>query len=127
MQTIYQDMARKGEINIEKCLQIISDEVSKKSKCGFIAFGNTLLFNDKNGVTQIAVNSNKAVALYSENGYETLEDIARWADICQDFNASVAAGNDKYFTAWNVKGELLPGNLWLRYLIYIDEIKKKGK
>ena len=106
MQTVYQDKARKGEVSIGVCLQVIRDEV-KNSKRVYIAFGYTMLFNDEENVTKIAVNSNKAVELYGEDGYETLEDIARWADICQDFNACVAAGNDKYSGAWNIREELL--------------------
>lgn len=99
MQTTYQTMASKGGITISGCLKVISSEIDKHG--GEIAFGNTQLVN-KNGVPMLAVRDNKFVELYSEDGYETLEDIANWADVVKDYSACKAAGNSKYSVTWNL-------------------------
>lgn len=99
MQTTYQTMAENGEVTIKSCLKVISSEIDKHG--GVIAFGNTQLTN-KNGVPMLAVRNNRFVELYSEDGYETLEDIAHWADVVKDYSACKAAGNNKYSVVWNL-------------------------
>lgn len=104
MQTKYKDLAAAGKISIGQCLEIIRKAITN-SKRGFIMFGNTFLYNDDEGVTKLCCHfkGNDEVELYSEDGYTSLEDIANWADIVEDFNACMAAGNELYNSLWNVK------------------------
>ena len=48
---------------------------------GRIEFGNTILKNDLDSTTLIKINDDDFVKLYSDEGYNKLEDIAHWADI----------------------------------------------
>lgn len=101
MQNKYRDLASAGVISIGQCLNVIRSGITNSAR-GYIAFGNTYLYNNPEDVTMIGISNNQAVELYSPDGYETLEDIAHWADIVEDFNACIAAGNDKYLIAWNL-------------------------
>ena len=106
MQTKYKDLAAEGKISIGQCLDVIRKAIAN-SKRGFIMFGNAFLYNDDEGVTKLCHNfkGNKEVELYSEDGYDTLEDIAHWADIVEDFNACMADGNELYNSLWNINKE----------------------
>ena len=99
MQTKYKTLAENGEVTIKSCLKVITDEISKQG--GVIFFGNARLIV-KDGTPMLSTNNGKFVELYGEDGYETLEDIAHWADIVEDYSACRAAGNDKYLVSWNL-------------------------
>lgn len=99
MQTKYKTLAENGEVTIKSCLKVITDEINKHG--GEIVLGNTQLIN-KEGVPMLSTNKGKFIELYGEDGYETLEDIAHWADIVEDYSACKAAGNNNYLVSWNL-------------------------
>lgn len=99
MQKKYQTLAENGEATIKSCLKVITDEISKHG--GVIFFGNARLIV-KDGTPMLSTNGGEFVELYGEDGYETLEDIAHWADIVEDYSACKAAGNKLYSVTWNL-------------------------
>jgi len=85
---------------IQRFLQIITQGIWKND--GLIHFGNVNLFV-KNGIpyecagwipyyAMTEAEKQRAVELYSDDGWNTLEDIANWADIVEDYNNTKAQG-----------------------------------
>lgn len=89
---------------LNECLSTIVKTI--KENGGELEFGNTHL-KVENDVAYIAIDWDKVnldyVPLYSEDGYDTIEDIANWADICEDVVACYKSGKKGYSVMWNVK------------------------
>lgn len=96
---LYGKMRMGGEVFIQSCLADI-----KKTICQYpnatLSFGNTTLFV-KDEVVYGRVNNNRPFELYSEDGYDTAEDIAHWADVVADVDKCYKSGRNAYTLNWN--------------------------
>lgn len=72
-------------------------------------FGNTSLKLSRNSKGEecvfvgvnVGIKNEGFVELYSEDGYESIEDIAHWADIVADVDKCYKSGRKSYTIDWN--------------------------
>lgn len=89
---------------IRACLGDIKATICKYAG-NKLKFGNTILWLRHNSKGEEVVfistgfdnpTGHGAVELYSEDGYDTAEDIARWADIVADVDMKYSRGDKEY-------------------------------
>ena len=107
-------MQRTYQNNLDKVLNSLKEEYKniviaccKQMPDETISFGNTrIALRNEVPYLGIAVHdTNDFIELFGENGYPEIEDMAHWADVCEDFINSRNAGNTSYSVTWNISSK----------------------